>query len=244
MLLENKQVLITGAAIGGIGEAIMNKLIKQDNLILVTSLEMSDDRFPNIESISADCTNKDGIKKLEDWIKTKTGSIDVLINAIGGSLASKNPLEIESNFLNRVIKVNLTSAVLLTQMATRLMKSGSIVHIVSTSAYEASLDKMSYGIAKAGLVYYIRAMAQVLAPNIRINGVSPTYVFTERHNQELKQKAERTGISLEQLVSDRMAKQLLKKPLLPDDLNEMIEFAATTPLMTGKVLDASLGRIY
>jgi NAD(P)-dependent dehydrogenase (short-subunit alcohol dehydrogenase family) len=244
MMIEKKQVLITGAAIGGIGEAILNKISEQNNQILVTSLEMSDDRFPNTKSIATDCSTETGIKKLENWIKNETGSIDVLINAIGGSLASKNPLEVDSVFFNKVINVNLTSAILLTQMATRLMKTGSIVHIVSTSAYEASLDKMSYGIAKAGLVYFIRTIAQVLAPDIRINGVSPTYVFTERHNQELKQKAEQKGIPLEQLISNRIAKQLIKQPLLPEDLNEMIEFAATTPLMTGKILDASLGRIY
>ncbi len=244
MIIENKRVLITGAAIGGIGEAIMKKLTLQNNRVLVTSLNMSSDRFPDIKSISADCTRENEIHKLENWVKSEVGSIDVLINAIGGSLASKKPLEIDSNFFNEVISVNLTSAVLLTQMATKLMKTGSIVHIVSTSAFEASLNKMSYGIAKAGLVYYIRSMAQVLAPNIRINGVSPTYVFTERHNRELKQKAVKTGVSLEKLISDRIVKQLLREPLQPENLNEMIEFAATTPLMTGRILDASLGRIY
>ncbi len=244
MIIENKNILITGVALGGIGEAIMNKLIKQNNQVLITSLKMSGDRFPGIKSFSSDCTTEKGIDRLNEWAKTECGSIDIIINAIGGSLASKNPLEINPAFFDRVIKVNLTSAILLTQMATKVMTTGAIVHIVSSSAYEASLDKLSYGVAKAGLVYYIRSMAQVLAPQIRINGVSPTYVFTDRHNRELKKKSEKTGVPFEDLSSQRITKQLLQYPLLPEDLNEMIEFAAMTPLMTGKILDASLGRIF
>ena len=203
MLIEKKRILITGVALGGIGEAIMNKLIKQDNKVLITSLNMSKDRFPGIKSCSADCTTEEGVNRLKDWVKTESGSIDIIINAIGGSLDSKNPLEINPAFFNRVINVNLTSAILLTQMATKVMTIGAIVHIVSSSAYEASLDKLSYGVAKAGLSYYIRSMAQVLAPEIRINGVSPTYVFTDRHNRELWKKSEKTGVPFNTLSSGR-----------------------------------------
>jgi len=242
--ISNKKILITGVALGGIGEAIMNKLLTQQNQVLITSLNMTPERFSGVKCIAADCTTEEGIERLEKWIKDEVETIDILINTIGGSLASKHPLELDSVFLNRVISVNLTSAVLLTQMGTRVMNQGSIVHIVSTSAYEPSLKKISYGVAKAGLVYYIRSIAQTLAPKIRINGVSPTYVFTRRHNRELEEKSEKSGVPFEQLASDRYSKQLLKQPLLPEDLNEMIEFTALSPLMTGKILDASLGRIF
>ncbi|MHA2109775.1 MAG: SDR family NAD(P)-dependent oxidoreductase, partial [Candidatus Hodarchaeales archaeon] len=114
MFIEKKRILITGVALGGIGEAIMNKLIKQDNEVLITSLNMSKDRFPGIKSCSADCTTEEGVNRLKDWVKTESGSIDIIINAIGGSLDSKDPLEINPVFFNRVINVNLTSAILLT----------------------------------------------------------------------------------------------------------------------------------
>lgn len=245
MIIEDKKILITGVAIGGIGEAIMRKLSNQNNNILITSLNMSNERFPNIKNFSVDCTSEEGINKLKKWILTEVGAIDVLINAIGGSLASKNIFKVSASFFNRVLSVNLTSAFLLSRIAPEIMpEGGAIVHIVSSSAYEPSITKMPYGVAKAGLVYLIRSMAQVLAPKIRINGVSPTYVFTKRHEEELKKEAIDTGIPIEELTSKRIAKQLLNYPLVPEDLNEMIEFAATTKLMTGKILDASLGRIF
>ncbi|MFX1284816.1 MAG: SDR family NAD(P)-dependent oxidoreductase [Promethearchaeota archaeon] len=245
MIIENKKILVTGVAVGGIGEAIMRKLSNQNNEVLISSLNMINDRFPGINNIAADCTTEEGIRKVKKWVQTKIGSIDILINNIGGSLASKNPLEVDASFFNRVINVNLTSAFLLTRMAAELMiEGGAIVHIVSSAAYEPSLDKMPYGVAKAGLVYLIRTMARVLAPKIRINGVSPTYVFTDRHNRELEKKSMDNGTTIEVLSSKLISKQLLNYPLLPKDLNEMIEFAATTPLMTGKILDASLGRIF
>jgi NAD(P)-dependent dehydrogenase (short-subunit alcohol dehydrogenase family) len=245
VIIQNKRVLITGVAVGGIGEAIMRKISNQKNEVLINSLNMSNDRFPDIKSISADCTTEEGIKKLKRWVQNEIGSIDILINAIGGSLASKNPLEVDASFFNLVLSVNLTSAFLLSRMATELMPEGGvIVHVVSSSAYEPSFDKMPYGVAKAGLVYLIRSMAHILAPKIRINGVSPAYVFTERHKRELEKKAVDSSTTVEALSSTMISKQLLDYPLLPEDLNEMIEFAASTPLMTGKVLDASLGRIF
>ena len=123
-------------------------------------------------------------------------------------------------------------------------KGGNIVHIVSSSAFEPEINKMPYSIAKAGQVQLIRSMAVALAPdNIIINGVSPTYVFTNRHNRDLQKLAVTQKISLESLKEKKTRKQLIKNALMPDDLTKMIEFAATTQIMTGKIIHATLGRI-
>ena len=87
-------------------------------------------------------------------------------------------------------------------------------------------------------------MSQVPNAEWTTHESTTTYVFTDRHKRELEKKAVDTRTTVEALSSIMISKQLLNYPLLPEDLNEMIEFAATTPLMTGKVLDASLGRIF
>ena len=244
MRLENKNILITGVAKGGIGEALLQELMENNNLIIV-SKNLSSERFPEVQGFKIDCTKELEINKLEDHISNTIGTLDILINCVGGSLGSRSIESIDQAFFEEVLAVNLTSAFLLTQMASRLLENGgSIVHIVSSSAFEPEINKIPYSVAKAGLVHLIRIMAISLAPrNIRINGVSPTYVFTDRHKEELRVKAEKEGIMYNESISQKIKKQLLKTPLLPENLVEMVKFAATTEIMTGKVLHATLGRI-
>jgi len=245
-IISNQRVLITGAAEGGIGEAVLKKIIQQENTVIVSSINMTSNRFPGIPSLAVDCTKDKNIQNLENFINETMGGIDCLINCIGGSLKSIDPLEIDEDFFHQVLSINLTSAFLLSQMAARFMKKkgGSIVHIVSSSAFEPEIKKMPYGIAKAGLAHMIRSFAVYLAPfNIRINGVSPTYVFTSRHEGELQNASKGSKNAYDELKVNRISKQLLQKPLFPEDLVDMIEFAAVSPIMTGKILDATLGRI-
>ncbi|WP_455142290.1 SDR family oxidoreductase [Candidatus Hodarchaeum mangrovi] len=245
-IITNQRVVITGAAKGGIGEAVLKKISTQNNTIIVSSKNISSNRFPGFHSLAVDCTKERNIRNLENFIKETMGGMDCLINCIGGSLRSINPLEVTEDFFQQVLSLNLTSAFLLSQMATRLMNKmgGSVVHIVSSSAFEPEIKKMPYGIAKAGLAYLIRSFAVYLAPfNIRINGVSPTYVFTSRHIEELQNTSQDSISSYDELKAKKISKQLLQKPLLPEDLLDMIEFAAVSPIMTGKILHATLGRI-
>ena len=244
MNLENKKILITGVAKGGIGEEILRNTVK-NNTVIIASKNLTSDRFPEVTGFKIDCTKELEVKELEAHVSNTLGNIDVLINCIGGSLGARSIDLVDQAFFEKVLAVNLTSAFLLTQMASRLFENGgSIVHIVSSSAFEPDINKMAYSIAKAGLVQLIKIMAIILAPrNIRINGVSPTYVFTDRHKEELRVKAEKEHIVYDDLISQKVQKQHLKTPLLPENLVEMVKFAATTEIMTGKVLHATLGRI-
>lgn len=244
MKLIGNKILITGVAKGGIGEAFMENII-DSNEIVISSLHMTKTRYPNVKSLKADCTEQNDVDKLEMFINDEMGGLNMLVNCIGGSLKSMDPLSVDKDFFEKVISVNLTTSFLLTQMAARLMiNGGSIVHIVSSSAFEPEIKKMPYGISKAGQVYMIKSMAKVLAKkNIRINGVSPTYVYTARHEKEIKEESELSGNTIDQIKSKKLQKQLLQSPLLPDDLNEMIMFALTSQIMTGNILHATLGRI-
>lgn len=246
METQNKNILVTGVANGGIGEVIVKKYSENNNMI-ICSKNMTNDRINGVLAFTADCTDEKDILKLEKYIVEHLGSIDIMINCIGGSLGSYDFLDIKKSFFDQVIAVNLTSAFLLSQMAVKLMsnnKEGRIVHIVSSAAYEPETTKLPYGIAKIGLDYLIKSMAKILAPkNIFVNGVSPTYVYTQRHIDEITQKAEKLQKTREELMTKYVAKQLIPNYLYPEDLLPFIELAIKTRHMTGKVLHATAGRI-
>jgi 3-oxoacyl-[acyl-carrier protein] reductase len=246
MAVENKIILITGAAKGGIGEAVAN-YYAANNKIIVSSKNMTSDRIPTANlAIAADCITEEGVKHLEEEILKKYNNIDILINCIGGSLGDTEFEKTSLEFFEKVIKLNLTSSFLLSQMASRLMKKaeeGWITHIVSSSGFQPEIKKLPYAVAKAGQTHLIKSLALVLAPKIIVNGVSPTYVYTDRHLNEIKAKAEKKGITEEEVMKSYVSKQIVPNYLYPDDLIEFIDLSISTKVMTGKILHATGGRV-
>ncbi|MHA1132049.1 MAG: SDR family NAD(P)-dependent oxidoreductase, partial [Candidatus Helarchaeota archaeon] len=149
---------------------------------------------------------------------------------------------------DKIIALNLRTPFLLTKHAIKLMKTnqngGNIVHFVSSSAKNISYHKAPYGTAKAGLAHFIHYAASEGGPfNIKVNGISPTYVFTSRHEREIATKIKKTGLSRDEIISQIFSRQLLKKAMVSQDLIEVTELLATTDVITGQIYNCSLGEI-
>jgi pteridine reductase len=69
----------------------------------------------------------------------------------------------------------LKAPLFLSQAAVKALRAsrGSIVNIVDIHAQRPLRDHLVYGLAKAGLAMLTRSLAKDLAPEIRVNGVSP-----------------------------------------------------------------------
>ena len=116
------------------------------------------------------------------------GRVDVLVNGIGGGAgtalyaAEEYPLE----EWNRILDLNLTTALLVSQAAARKMiaggRGGSILNISSVRA-QLGIDAgySAYVAAKGALEALTRQHATEWAKHgIRVNAVSPTFVRTEQ----------------------------------------------------------------
>ncbi|MHA1298546.1 MAG: SDR family oxidoreductase [Candidatus Helarchaeota archaeon] len=249
----NKIVLITGVS-GGIGYPIMEYFVDKVKYLITSSRKKLSQfskfkQIPkNLQHIPLDLVMEENVIELFDIIKKRYGRLDLIINCVGGSLFN-HPIEhfpiIEFDI---IMAVNLKSAFLLTKYGIRLMKEndggGNIIHFVSSSAKNISQGKAPYGIAKAGLAHLIHYAAYEAAKyNIKINGISPTYVFTPRHDREIDAKVQKTGKTRGEIVNDKISKQLIKRPMYPNDLLDVVKLLSSTQSITGQIYNVSMGEV-
>ena len=144
-------------------------------------------------------TDEKAVKELFDTIEKDFGSVDIVHNnaGIGGSQTpdiEEWDSEHNMNHLDHwkhVIDVNLTSEYIVAVTAARMMvkenHGGSIINtaslagqVVNQAPMGKTMDDSSYGVAKAGVLYFTRHFAsQVIQYGIRVNSVSPGYLFSK-----------------------------------------------------------------
>ncbi len=182
--LSGKVALITGAA-RRIGATISRCLHADGANIIVhyrssadeaTTLcdELNAKRSNSAISVQADLADT---AQLPDLITAATawhGTLDILIN--NASSFYPTPIgEISEDNWNDLVGANLKAPLFLSQAALNALRKshGVIVNLVDIHAQRPLRDHAVYGLAKAGLAMLTRSLAKDLAPEIRVNGVSP-----------------------------------------------------------------------
>jgi NAD(P)-dependent dehydrogenase (short-subunit alcohol dehydrogenase family) len=122
-------------------------------------------------------------------IAQEFGTIDILVNAVGGStIISKSGASVdELSFADwkRLIDFNLDGTFLFTHAVVPVMKrqrSGKIVNLSSIAGRGLSVSSSSaYAAAKGGIIAFTRKLAFELGPfGININAIAPSRTLTER----------------------------------------------------------------
>ena len=181
-----KQVaLVTGGA-HGIGRAIARHLLDDGWNVGIVDLPGSglrrvfSARSRNVLGIAGDvrdeATATDAVKALMQ----KFGRLDAVVSNAG--IMIRKPLRrLTAAEWHRVIDTNLTATFLLARAAeTALRRSrGAIVTIASTRALMSEPNTESYSASKGGLLALTHALAVSLAPQVRVNCVSPGWIATK-----------------------------------------------------------------
>jgi 3-oxoacyl-[acyl-carrier protein] reductase len=113
------------------------------------------------------------------------GKIDILINVAGGMVARKKIDEMDEDFFNQVMALNLNSTFLTTKACAPHMPKGSaIVNFSSLAARDGGGPGASvYATSKAAVTTFTRAMAKELGPKgIRVNALCPGVISTLFHD--------------------------------------------------------------
>jgi NAD(P)-dependent dehydrogenase (short-subunit alcohol dehydrogenase family) len=190
MSLAGKTAVVTGGT-GALGKAIVERFLREGVRVAVSYRESSKlDLYPAdlrslIVAIQADTTKEEDVKRLFQSAASHQGSVDILVNTVGGFLPKKNILEVSLEEWERMMNINLKSSVLCLREALRHMKGrpyGRIVNFSAMSALSPSAGRAPYAIAKGGVSVLTEIAAQeVKGTGITINAIAPSIIDTEEN---------------------------------------------------------------
>ncbi|MGF6600868.1 NAD(P)-dependent dehydrogenase (short-subunit alcohol dehydrogenase family) [Paraburkholderia sp. GAS448] len=191
MLLENKVVMVTGAASPrGIGKATAKALAAQGARVVILDLREEDAKSAAADlgeghlGLACDVTDKAACLSAARATLEKYGQIDGLINNAGITQPVRT-LDITAENFDAIVDVNLRGTLYMSQAVIPVMKEqkrGSIVCMSSVSAQRGGgiFGGPHYSAAKAGVLGLARAMAREFGPdNIRINSITPGLIQTD-----------------------------------------------------------------
>lgn len=209
MKKNNQTVLITGGS-SGIGLAIAEKFLANDNTVIVTGRNLSKLQkvkidFPAIHIAQSDVTEEEDVKALARKLAQEFGGIDVLINNAGimNLLDAGN----ESNDLERQfneIEINYHAPIrMLHYFLPQLKKSKNavLVNVSSGLAYVPFSQAPVYSGTKAALHLWTQAIRPQLKPhNIKVVELLPPVVATD-----LAKEADLTDDNLKPMPTETLA---------------------------------------
>lgn len=220
--LKDRVAIVTGGA-GHIGSAMAEALadLGANIVILDISLESC---LPVCERISKEyavealplavnLAQEKHIRMVPDEVANKFDRLDILVNCAAFVGTSKlqgwiTPFEEQSaDTWKQALDVNLTAPFVLTQACTPALKEsghGSVINIASTYGlvgpdmriYEGTAlgNPAAYAASKGGLLQLTRWLATVLAPDVRVNAITPGGVWRNQPEVFHKRYIERTPL--------------------------------------------------
>jgi enoyl-[acyl-carrier protein] reductase III len=189
MLLKGKVALITGGS-RGIGRAITLKLASEGADVIINFFRKRDTAESTAEAalkqgvtahiIKANLAEPEKIGRMFAEIQEKFGRIDILVNNAASGVA-RSAMELDSDAWDWTMNVNARAALLCSQRAARMMKSGGVIVNISSLGSQLVLPiYTAVGVSKAALEALTRYLAIELAPQgIRVNAISAAAVETE-----------------------------------------------------------------
>lgn len=222
MNLSGRVALITGGA-GHIGFAMADALAELGASVAIIDVnkEAADKAAEQLKnkyshpmlSLAADLADETAVRALPGQVVDSFGGLDILINcaAFVGTTNLKGwcvPFEQQSAETWRsAMEVNATAAFNLTQAATvplRASGHGSIINVSSIyGVYGPDLrlyegtgmgSPAAYAASKGALLQFTRWCATVLAPDIRVNAITPGGVFRNQNERFVERYVGKTPL--------------------------------------------------
>lgn len=195
MDFSGKTAIVTGGS-RDIGRAISIKLAQLGANVVVNYLNNSANADETVQAIKSAggkaIAIKADVSKWEDCLNLTAKTCDafgkeihILVNNAGGLVARKKLHEMDLQFWNDLMSLNLSSVFLMHKAVVPHMPSGSAILNLSSQAGRdgGGGGASAYATAKGAVMTFTRSMAKELGPKgIRVNAVCPGMIATTFHD--------------------------------------------------------------
>lgn len=238
----SKCALITGAA-KRIGAAIAIKLHDagfnitlhyrhSQNEAIALAQQLNKMRAGSVITLQADLLDDIAQQKLVDSHIAHWGNLDVLVN--NASRFYPTPINSATRAQwQDVMGSNVEAPFFLSQKCFPFLKKthGSIINIVDIYSQKPLTQHPIYSISKAGIAMLTKTLATELAPDIRVNSISPGNILWPSDN-----------IPNEALQQKMLSNIPLRRQGEPNDIAETVLFLINQPYMTGQLVNVDGGK--
>lgn len=184
------------------------------------------------QAFPADLTDSALAEGLPEQVVRALGALDILVNS--AAVMIRTPFgEVNVETWDEMFALNLRAPFLLSQAAAPHLKrargGGAIINIADLAAFETWPAYIPHGLTKSGVVHMTKALARVLAPEIRVNGIAPGTVLLP------DQWSEKDAAHLNETTP-------LKREGTPEDVAAAMLFLLDADYITGETIIVDGGR--
>jgi 3-oxoacyl-[acyl-carrier protein] reductase len=247
--LKGKVAIVTGAG-RDIGQQIAIKLAANGAAVCFNFFESDEGGQETLDIIKAaggqaialkgDMTNTEDISALIGAsIEAFGDKIHILVNVVGGLVARKTMDDMDANFWDFVMGLNLKTAFLLSKGVLPHMPSGgSIVNFSSQAARDGGgFGAIAYATSKGGVATFTRGLAkEVGGKGIRVNALAPGMISTGFHDTFTKPE-----------IREKVAAATpLKREGQASEIADLVTYLASdsASFITGTIIDINGGTYF
>ena len=250
MELTGRVAIVTGGGTG-IGRAVCMRLARAGARAVVVNYSRSaqdaEATVSELKTLGADAVAhqanvaaEPAVKRMVAETVERFGGLDVLVNNAGTThfIPHQDLDALTDAVWDEIISVNLKGTFYCCRAAAPELKKtrGAIVNVASIAAHRASGSSIAYAVSKAGIVQLTRGLALSLAPDVRVNSVSPGLVSTRWFRS-------RFGDEPAEAQQESFASTTpLRRIASADDVAQAVMGLLTSDLVTGQDLVVDGGR--
>jgi len=248
--MTGRVALVTGGG-RGIGREAALLLAAAGLRVMITARSESELAGVGLEYVTADLGTPEGCAHAVADTVRRLGPVDVLVVNHGiGSAHERVVWEQDPMVWRETMRVNLDAPFELARLTVGGMCErgyGRLVFTSSTAGEKAERCGSAYCASKHGVIGLARAIAQDAGPfNVTSNAVLPGWVRTAMAERSARTEAERRGISVEAVWSERAAIYPRKRVLEPIEVARVIAFLCSEAAggVNGEAVTVALGGIW
>ena len=230
--LSNLNVVVVGGT-NGIGLAIAKGFLREKAYVHVISRTRNEELVTELKNIypatffsyTADATNEESLAHAGTQILTNARSkVDIVISNVGSGKGTQMPVSDNTDW-SRSWDTNFNSALNVSRVFTpELLKStGSLIFISSIAGMEFIGAPTAYSTAKAAIIAFSKSLSHRLAPNVRVNVVSPGNIWIKNGSWDVKMKENPEKVST--MLNEKVP---LRRFGLPEEVCDLVLFLSST----------------